>query len=90
MPNRRILAVPSLALAALALAAGLAACEDDTVHPLPLDAGLTEIDAAPPPPVDAGGDASPPADAGPRADAAADTGAVDASTPDASTDATAD
>lgn len=92
MPNRSILAVTSLTLAALALAASVVACEDDTVHPLPLDAGLTVIDAAPPPPVDSGADA--PGDAAPRADAATpDGGAGDASmtdAADASADATAD
>ena len=97
MSNRKNLAATSLALAALtalALAAGLVACADDTLHPLPLDAGFTEIDAAPPPAVDSGGDAPPPGDAAPRTDAAAtDSGAPDASTADAadaSTDATAD
>jgi hypothetical protein len=90
MPNRSILAVTSLALTALALAAGVVACEDDTPHPLPLDAGLTDIDAAPPPPADSGVAAPPPADAASRADAAAvDSGAGDGSTIDAA-DATAD
>jgi hypothetical protein len=97
MSNRNNLAVTSQAVAvltALALAASLVACEDDTIHALPLDAGVTEIDAAPPPPVDSGADAvadaAPLGDAGPADATASDASRTDAATPDASSDATAD